>query len=209
MDVVTDQEALWAGEFGDAYTRRSTGSALLAANVALFAQALHRADKPSSCIEFGANVGMCLRALKALFPDQEQAALEINPAAVAILRRSLPDANVIQGSILAFRATRTWDLVLLKGVLIHQNPETLPAVYDSIVAACGRWLLICEYFNPTPVMVEYRGAKDRLFKRDFAGEIMGRHSCMTLADYGFVYRRDPSFPQDDVNWFLMEKRTRG
>jgi hypothetical protein len=29
---------------------------------------------------------------------------------------------------------------------------------------------------------------------------------MHLCDYGFVYHRDPLFPQDDITWFLMEKR---
>ena len=24
-------------------------------------------------------------------------------------------------------------------------------------------------------------------------------------DYGFVYRNDPLFPQDDLTWFLLEK----
>jgi len=28
---------------------------------------------------------------------------------------------------------------------------------------------------------------------------------MKLIDYGFNYRNDPSFPQDDITWFLMEK----
>jgi spore coat polysaccharide biosynthesis protein SpsF len=29
---------------------------------------------------------------------------------------------------------------------------------------------------------------------------------MKLLDYGFAYRRDPDFPQDDINWFLLERR---
>jgi spore coat polysaccharide biosynthesis protein SpsF len=27
-----------------------------------------------------------------------------------------------------------------------------------------------------------------------------------LVDYGFAYHRDPNFPQDDITWFLLEKR---
>jgi hypothetical protein len=54
-------------------------------------------------------------------------------------------------------------------------------------------------------MVNHRGKNDRLFKRDFAGEILENHSEMILIDYGFVYRRDPVFPQDDITWFLLEK----
>lgn len=44
----------------------------------------------------------------------------------------------------------------------------------------------------------------KLFKRDFAGEIMSRHKDFELVDYGFVYH-GASFPQDDVNWFLLRK----
>jgi len=44
-----------------------------------------------------------------------------------------------------------------------------------------------------------------LFKRDFAGEMLDRYPALKLLDYGFVYRRDPLFPQDDMTWFLLEK----
>jgi len=106
---------------------------------------------------------------------------------------------------LAFTPPQTWDFVLIKGVLIHINPDELPIVYDKLAAASGRYLMVAEYYNPAPVAIPYRGHTDRLFKRDFAGEIMERHPQFKLVDYGFVYRRDPNFPQDDVTWFLMEK----
>jgi pseudaminic acid biosynthesis-associated methylase len=96
-------------------------------------------------------------------------------------------------------------LVLTKGVLIHINPDVLPKVYDKLVASSGRYLLVAEYYNPSPVAITYRGHFDRLFKRDFAGEILDSHPQMKLIDYGFAYHRDPSFPQDDLTWFLMEK----
>jgi pseudaminic acid biosynthesis-associated methylase len=93
---------------------------------------------------------------------------------------------------------QTWDLALIKGVLIHINPNELPEVYNKLIASTGRYLLVAEYYNPAPVAIPYRGHADRLFKRDFAGEIMDRHPQMRLVDYGFTYRRDPNFPQDDV-----------
>jgi spore coat polysaccharide biosynthesis protein SpsF len=82
----------------------------------------------------------------------------------------------------------------------------LPAVYDKLVAATGRYLLVAEYYNPSPVAIPYRGHTDRLFKRDFAGEILDRHPNLRLVDYGFAYRRDPDFQQDDITWFLLEKQ---
>ncbi len=35
---------------------------------------------------------------------------------------------------------------------------------------------------------------------------MDRHPDLELLDYGFAYQRDPNFAQDDITWFLMEKR---
>lgn len=201
----TEQESFWAGEFGKEYIGRNAGSDLQASNLSFFSKALARANRPASCIEFGANIGMNLRALRMLFPGQEQYAIEINPAAADELAKILPEGNVFHSSILDFEPERTWDLALIKGVLIHINPDYLPEVYDCLYGAAGRYLLVCEYYNPSPVAIPYRGHSDRLFKRDFCGEIMDRHPDLQLVDYGFVYQRDPNFPQDDITWFLMEK----
>lgn len=95
--------------------------------------------------------------------------------------------------------------LLIKGVLIHVNPDFLPKVYDKLVASARRYLLIAEYYNPSPVAIPYRGHKNRLFKRDFAGEIMDQHPEMKLVDYGFTYRHDPKFKHDDITWWLLKK----
>ncbi|MCA0213580.1 MAG: pseudaminic acid biosynthesis-associated methylase [Proteobacteria bacterium] len=206
MTFKTDQEAFWAGDFGTAYIDRNKGDALLASNLDFFAKALRQARGLASCIEFGANIGMNLRALKLLHPGQQQYGIEINPEAARQLGEVVGPANVMQQSILDYQPSRTFDLVLIKGVLIHINPDVLPDVYDRLVQSTGKYLLVGEYYNPAPVAINYRGHSDRLFKRDFAGEIMERHPNMQLVDYGFAYRRDPNFPQDDITWFLMEKR---
>jgi pseudaminic acid biosynthesis-associated methylase len=206
MTFKTEQEEFWAGNFGTEYIERNQSDTLLASNLDFFARALHAAHGVNSCIEFGSNIGMNLKALKLLHPMQEQHAIEINANAANILAKTIPSENVYRSSILDFNLQRTWDLVLIKGVLIHINPDELPKVYDKLVAASDNYLLIAEYYNPSPVAIPYRGHADRLFKRDFAGEIMDRHPQMELIDYGFSYRRDPVFPQDDITWFLMGKR---
>ena len=206
MTFKTEQEAFWAGEFGTEYIQRNQGDALLASNLDFFSKALRSTRNVKTCIEFGANIGMNLKALKLLHPTQEQHGIEINVDAARELALIIPEINVLNSSILDFNSQQTWDLALIKGVLIHINPNELPLVYDKLVAACGRYLLVAEYYNPAPVAIPYRGHSDRLFKRDFAGEIMDRHPQMELIDYGFAYRRDPNFPQDDITWFLMGKR---
>ncbi|UGB46560.1 methyltransferase domain-containing protein [Frateuria edaphi] len=205
MPYKTEQEAFWAGEFGDDYIGRNSSAKLLASNLAFLAKALAAAQSLDSCIEFGANVGMNLQALRLLYPGLEQHAVEINAAAVAELRRFLAPDHVHHASVLEFAPARTWDLVLIKGVLIHINPDWLGKVYDALHAGTGRYLLVCEYYSPTPQAITYRGHSDRLFKRDFCGEILARHRDLRLVDYGFAYRGDPKHPQDDITWFLMEK----
>jgi pseudaminic acid biosynthesis-associated methylase len=201
----TEQEAFWAGEFGDAYAQRNHGPKLLASNLAFFNRALRSALPPRTCVEFGANIGMNLRALQLLYPGLEQDAVEINSSAATQLRNTIPSERVFEMSILDFTPPRSYDLALIKGVLIHMNPDHLPQIYDKLHAAAGRYLLVCEYYNPAPVEVSYRGHAKRLFKRDFCGEILDRHQDLRLVDYGFAYHRDPSFPQDDITWFLIEK----
>ena len=206
MTFKTEQEAFWAGDFGTDYIQRNQGVALLASNLDFFAKALRSTRGINSCIEFGANIGMNLKALNLLHPGIDAHAIEINAEAAQQLGTVIPPAHVYNTSILDFAPTRQWDLTLIKGVLIHINPDMLSQVYDKLVTSAGRYLMVAEYYNPAPVAIPYRGHSDRLFKRDFAGEVMERHPQMQLVDYGFAYRRDPNFPQDDITWFLMEKR---
>ena len=90
---------------------------------------------------------------------------EINTEAANQLKSIIPEQNVT-GSIFDFSPNQTWDLVLIKGVLIHINPDELDKVYEKLVTSCGRYLLVAEYYNPSPVTIPYRGHENRLFKRD-------------------------------------------
>ena len=205
MVFKTEQEEFWAGEFGTEYIQRNQGDALLASNLDFFSKALRAASGVKSCIEFGANIGMNLKALKLLYPEQDQFGVEINSDAVSELSKVISPEHVFHKSILEFTPSRKYDLAIIKGVLIHINPDELVRVYDNLFATFGRYLLVCEYYNPSPVSIAYRGHVNRLFKRDFAGEIMDRHPEVRLVDYGFSYHRDPNFPQDDITWFLLER----
>jgi spore coat polysaccharide biosynthesis protein SpsF len=201
----TEQEGFWAGEFGDAYIERNVEDRIVAGNTALFSRALGLAGPISTVVEFGANIGLNLRSLGHLYPDAVRRGVEINAQAAERLRAVIGANNVYEGSILDYSPSQPSDLVLIKGVLIHINPDVLEAVYDKLYAASSKYVLVCEYYNPSPVTVNYRGHENRLFKRDFAGEMLDRFADLRLIDYGFVYRRDPSFPLDDITWFLLKK----
>jgi pseudaminic acid biosynthesis-associated methylase len=203
IGIENDQHKFWAGEFGDKYVGRNQGASWIASNTRLFANILDRSGPVESVLEFGANIGLNLQALKNILPGSSLDGVEIN-------RNAFDELNSFDGiqghhsSIEAFEIAQQFDLTFTKTVLIHINPDSLNAVYDKLYSYSKRYILVVEYYNQTPVEISYRGHSGKLFKRDFAGEIMKRHRDVKLVDYGFVYHGD-KFLQDDVTWFLMEK----
>lgn len=199
-----EQEDFWAGSFGKEYIDRNRDEKLLASNFVFFSSIFSKMSKlPKTCIELGANIGMNIFPIKTLLPTAEITGVEINKEACVELEKT--GCNVINKSILELEAKQTYELVLLKGVLIHQNPDFLLETYKKIYSLSSKWIIIAEYFNPTPIEMSYRGHKDRLFKRDFAGELLNQFKNLELVANGFSYHGDV-FPQDDINWFLIEKK---
>ncbi len=174
-DYQTLQEEFWAGDFGTEYISRNKSQELLASNLNFFSKTLKQARQLTSCIEFGANIGMNLKALKLLYPKIKLSGIEINSMAAKELADLIGSQNVFCGSIFDYNEINKFDLVLIKGVLIHINPDMLSIVYQKLYNTSSRYILVCEYYNPTPVTD------------------------------GFSYRRDEAFPQDDITWFLLQK----
>lgn len=202
----TDQEKFWAGEFGNDYASRNMGAQFLANQIAYFSSIFKKIQPIKSVIEFGANIGVNLQAIKALVPQIELSAVEINESAVAIMKK-LPNLSIktYHSSLLDFKPDYQRDLVVIKGVLIHINPDKLQMMYKLLYDTSNKYICIGEYYNPSPVKINYRGHEDRLFKRDFCGEFMDQFPDVKLLDYGFAYHRDNNFPQDDITWFLLAK----
>lgn len=201
----TEQESFWAGAFGSEYVARNRSEELVAGKTALWSTVLRRAHRPASAAELGANIGLNLIALRRLFPAMHLAGVEINPDAHAELAK-IPGIEAAHGSLLSWTPREAADLSFTAGVLIHLDPSVLPEAYDRLFAASRRYIAIVEYYNPSPTEIPYRGHSGRLFKRDFAGELMDRHKGLSVVDYGFCWRRDPNWPLDDLTWFLLEKR---
>lgn len=204
-DFKTPQEKFWAEEFGDDYIDRNQGEQLLASNLNFFTKALAKAYRISSCKEFGANIGMNLKALTLLYPGTKLQGIEINQKASQELSKVIGEDNVFNCSIFDAPTIDKVELSLIKGVLIHINPDMLQNVYQKLYDSSSKYILIAEYYNPSPVAIQYRGHSDKLFKRDFAGEFLDKFGDTKLVDYGFSYRRDIAFPQDDITWFLIKK----
>lgn len=199
----TEQEKFWAEEFGDNYIYRNDNEALHRANVSFFKEVLRNAPDIHSVIEFGANIGSNLLAIEKIIPGIKMSAIEINKKAAEELDK-IKGMKVYKDSILNFVPDHKRDLVLIKTVLIHINPEVLNQVYELLYRSSAKYICIAEYYNPKPTTIEYRGNKDRLFKRDFAGEMLDKFKDLILIDYGFKYHRENSM-YGDINWFLLKK----
>jgi len=202
----TDQEKFWAGDFGDEYAARNRGEKFIANQTHYFSRILNVTNGVKSVLEFGANIGENLKAIKFLIPQATLSAIEINKSAADEIKKwKEGKVKVYTQSVLDFKVNKKHDFVFVKGVLIHINPEKLPDVYAKLYKSSSKYICIGEYYNPTPTTIEYRGNKDRLFKRDFCAEMMRKYPTLKLVDYGFAYHGDNNFPQDDITWFLLEK----
>jgi spore coat polysaccharide biosynthesis protein SpsF len=205
---MNEQEALWAGNFGDEYTKRMDGDAWIKSNIDFFSNALIKAKGINSILELGCNRGLNLAALEYLDQSTVKSGIDINKDALTKLISMFDDLKLDRpfihcSSIDKYETLNTYDLVFTKGVLIHINPNQLESVYEKMYNLSNKYILIAEYYNPMPAEVIYRGMEGKLFKRDFAGEMMDKYK-LKLVDYRFVYHRG-EHPQDDITAFLLEK----
>ena len=204
MDYKTEQEEFWSGEFGNSYSERNASEGDRIAKQIMFSQMIRNLPRIQSVVELGCNIGLNLKALKTINSNFEIAGYEINKNAV-IKAKEMKVGEIFEESVITkIVSPKKYDLSFTSGVLIHINPDELGMVYDNLFNLSKKYILISEYYNPTPVKVEYRGHAGKLFKRDFAGEMIDRFD-LKLMDYGFFYHRDNYFSFGDSNWFLLEK----
>lgn len=199
-------EQHWAGKGGDAYVRRQPEERLVLSYKAMWNRVFAAMKYvPESVLEIGANVGLNLDAIRQINPRVEATAMEINPnAQITLLGKGY---QIWDGDLAELKHMAKVELAFTRGVLIHVPPTELAVMYERLYRASAKYIVVAEYYNPTPVEIEYRGQMGLLWKRDFAGEMLNRFPDLRLVDYGFVYHRDRWFPQDDVTYFLMEKES--
>ena len=200
---LSEQEKFWKGKFGDTYISRNQNNSIINSNKKLFLKINKYIKNSKSLIEFGSNIGLNLIALQKINKKLNLTGIDINKEATNLLMKN-SKINVINDSILNIDLSLRYDITFIKGVLIHINPKDLNKVYEKLYTYSKKYIYIAEYYNPTPLKISYRGHKNKLFKRDFAGEILDKYKNLKLVDYGFAYHRD-IYPQDDLTWFLLKK----
>jgi len=203
------QIEFWRGDFGDAYADRNVASAeQLQSRRALWAEILSHTigAPPRSILEVGANLGINLRALRAL-TSARFLAVEPNDKARAIL---VDDGVIDAASVRGGMATAidfpdgAAELAFTSGVLIHIHPDQHEASIREIHRCSSRWLVAIEYFSDKLENIPYRGHQDRLFKRDFGGLWLDVFPNLRVAAYGFAWKRITRL--DNLTWWLFEKR---
>jgi pseudaminic acid biosynthesis-associated methylase len=194
-------EALWAGEFGDAYSVRN---AQAGEGRWPFWAARHQRFGFASALEVGCNVGANLEHLAALLGPENVAGVDVNEAALRRVHERLPgiDARHAPARELPYE-DGTFELVFTTGVLIHQPPEELPRVMDEIVRCSRRYVLAGEYRAEELEEVPYRGQEGALFRQDYGRLYRERFPELELVEEGFLAREDGVW--DDLTYWVFER----
>ncbi len=195
-------EALWGGEFGDAYTQRNAAAGQ--GREAFWHQIVEKC-RPTRVLEVGCNVGANLKPLQTLIPPHRLYGVDINLGALETARKgALSGTNLLHatGKALPFR-DGFFDLVFTQGVLIHQPEATLGRVMGEIVRCSRRYVLCGEYFDENTVEVPYRGESGALFRRPYGPIYQSLFPELSLVEQGFL---DRASGWDDVTWWLFEKK---
>lgn len=202
-----DQLKFWQGKFGDTYADRNVADAeALGQRTAMWTRILAAmSPMPESILEVGANVGLNLRALSALLPA-ELNAVEPNEKARSILGESrvLPAERIHNASSTSLPLDDdSVEFAFTSGVLIHIAPDDLLPSCREMYRVSSSYIACAEYFNPTPVEIEYRGHSGVLFKRDFGAFWLDNFADLELVDYGFLWKRATGL--DDLTWWVFRK----
>jgi len=203
--MFNEQEKFWQGRFGDFYTKRHSKKSEILSNIKFFKNILKDQKSINSILELGCNIGLNLKALNHINNKYQLTGVDINKSAIAKLKKWCV-AYTHNSDIKSLKIEKKFDLVFTKGVLIHINPKDIKKIYKKLYLYSKKYILLAEYYNPTPVSLAYRGYKKKLFKRDFAGDMLNMYKDLSLVKYGFYYHKDKQAPQDDVNWFLLKKK---
>lgn len=205
MTNKTEQEEFWANTYATDYIKKNSDFDEFTGQKA-WQVMLSKTDSISTILECGCNIGRNIKFLNNIIPSAKKSIIELSKSAYDFVINNMEIQNSFNGSIIESELSgHTFDLVFTMGVLIHIHPDNLLDNMQRMFLYSKKYILIGEYFNRTPTMIEYQGQKDKLFKRDF-GKLFVENFDVTVVDYGFLWGHiydKAGF--DDVTWWLFEK----
>jgi pseudaminic acid biosynthesis-associated methylase len=202
----TEQEEFWAKKYAEDYINKNSDfDHELGAKS--WAKMLEKTNgNINRYLECGCNIGKNIEQLSRAMPDARASIIEISKPAFDFVTHKYDLEYAFNGAIIDADAQNEYfDLVFTMGVLIHIHPDHLIEHMRKMYGWSRKYILIGEYFNRTPTMIEYQGEKDKLFKSDF-GKTFIDNFDVTLLDYGFWwgYIYDKA-GLADITWWLFEK----
>jgi pseudaminic acid biosynthesis-associated methylase len=205
--TIRSQDKFWLDDYGSEYVQRNRRFDNILGREA-WATILAKASlADKTYLEVGCNIGRNLDQLKLYDIDLKPSAIEVNPKALEFVksRHCLQQDFCGPAQEASCFKPDSFELVFTSGVLIHIHPDDLLSVMEKLFLWSSKYVVLAEYFNRTPISVEYQGRNDVLFKRDFGGLFMDSFD-VKLVDYGFLWGRiyDTS-GFDDVTWWLFRK----
>ena len=203
---MNEQQKFWANTYADDYIKKN--SQFDRENgVAAWKLMLEKMVPINSVLECGCNIGRNIDFLNEVLPRASKSIIEISKPAFEFVTSRHDLANAFNGAIEDSNFEgKSFDLVFTIGVLIHIHPDNLLKNMERMYKLSSGYILMGEYFNRTPVMLDYQGQKDKLFKRDF-GKLFIENFPVELIDYGFLWGHlydNAGF--DDITWWLFKKK---
>ena len=158
-----------------------------------------------SYLDCGCNIGRNIGFLSEILPNSSANLIEIAEKPFLYCKKTYNIGDSYLGPIKSARFESNFDLVFTSGVLIHVNPDDLLETLGKMYDFSKKYILIAEYFNRTPMTINYRGKDNKLFKRDF-GKLFMDNFDVKLVDYGFLWGHEfDAAGFDDVTYWLFQK----
>lgn len=202
---MNEQELFWSKTYGEQYIKKNYNFNDQKGALAWKKMLSKCNNDRLSTLECGCNIGRNVRQIKKAYPQSINSVIEINSQALEICKSNNNLEKSFCGSIFDCNfEPNQFDLVFTMGVLIHIAPENLFEIMSRMKTWTKRYILFGEYFNTTPISIEYQGRKNQLFKRDFGKYFMENFQANCI-DYGFLWSyeyEDAGF--DDCTWWLFD-----
>jgi pseudaminic acid biosynthesis-associated methylase len=202
---LNSQQVFWKEKYSKEYIEKNSDFDL-EKGIKCWAKMLEHAEGITSVLECGSNIGRNIQMLDHLLPSAAKSIIEISPDAFQIVTTSYTLDKSFNGPIQNSSFPKeSFDLVFTMGVLIHIHPDELLTNMEKMFSYSSKYILMGEYFNRTPIMIEYHGEENKLFKRDF-GKYFLENFPVKVVDYGFLWGHLYDVAGfDDFTYWLFEK----
>jgi pseudaminic acid biosynthesis-associated methylase len=204
-DILNEQQNFWANDYAIEYINKNN-SFNKELGIEAWRKMLKKAEGVSSVLECGCNIGRNINFLNSVLPNAKKSIIEISVPAFEFVKNTYNLDFTFNGPIVKSNfKLNSFDLTFTSGVLIHIHPDDLIDNMSKLFQYSKKYILIAEYFNRTPVMIEYQKEQNKLFKCDF-GKLFINNFDVNLVDYGFLWGHIyDSAGFDDLTWWLFEK----